>query len=420
MKKAIKINLNSIAFHIDEDAYELLDEYLNSVKLHFRDIQGSQNIIEDIEVRISELFQSKINESKQVITIQDVRQIMDTLGRPADFDGPGEEDEETKESGTYIYKKSKRLYRDHENALLGGVGAGVGAFLNMEPVWPRLAFVILFFASGFGAILYIILWIVVPPARTTAEKLEMRGESITLENIEKSMTEEYKKVRKNVDDFRSSERYKSFTNGLANVVNALGKILLALLKIAGLIVGILLIIAGIVALMGITGLVFFDFDLVSNLLDFHWPLFSDKLQTHLHSKDVTLLLITLFLAVGIPLMALIYTAVKTIFQIKVNDKALGMGVFVLWLLSVLFVGYSLFIEKGDVNSMGYQGIEGDMVQTDARFLYLQGNEALDPPMRFLRFFWSGEEYGYRPNDNVKDIFYGYQIRDSILVLDPFF
>lgn len=343
-----------MAFHIDEDAYYLLNDYLTSVKAYFSRQQDAQNIIEDIEARIAELFQEKLSDNKQVISIDDVQQMIHVLGKPSDFGV--ENGDEPPQDEPFMYKKSKRLYRDHENALLGGVSAGLGAFLNIDPLWPRLLFILLFFASGFGAILYIILWIVVPPARTTAEKLEMKGESITLENIEKSINNEYQKVKQNFDDFRSSKRYQDISDTLTEIVNVIGRILLALLKVAGVIIGVFLIIGGIVALMGITGTIFFDFDWLYTMFDIRISSFEHMLENYTGSDDVTLLLISTFLAAGIPVLVLIYGVIKLIFQIKSNDRNLGLGLFVLWLLAAVFTVYMLFVDPYNFRDRNYHGI----------------------------------------------------------------
>lgn len=458
MKKTIKINLNSIAFHIDEDAYSLLDNYLSSVKTYFDRHQDSGNIIEDIEARIAELFQTKLSSSKQVINIDDVQEVIKILGKPSDF-GDENESEEKENEESYIYKKSKRLYRDRENGLLGGVSAGLGAYLNIDTLWIRIAFVLLLFASFFGLVLYIILWIVVPPARTMAEKLEMKGESITLDNIEKTINTEYQKVKKNFDDWRSSSQYNNFSNTLTEILNTIGRILLVILKIAGSLIGVALIIAGILALLGITGMIFFDFNWLIHLFDWRFDSFREILESYTHSNDVTLLMLSIFLAVVLPLLVLIYGGIKMIFQVKTNDKSLGLGIFVLWLLSTIFAVYMLVIEREDLDIKGYHGFEQNLNIGQADYMYINLNQNFDEPDMLTRFILSDEEYGYdyignekmlfdHPEINIKtsrdSIFrmniikeslglnhhkaegfamhvrYDYSVMDSVLALDPYF
>lgn len=458
MKKTVKINLNSLAFHIDEDAYILLDDYLSSVKVYFDRYQDSGNIIEDIEARIAELFQTKISNTKQVINNDDVQEVINTLGKPSDF-GAEEDTQEKDSNESYIFKKSKRLYRDKENGLLGGVSAGLGEYLNLDPLWIRIAFILLLFASLFGLVLYIILWIVVPPARTTAEKLEMRGESITLDNIEKTINTEYQKVKKNFDDWRSSGQYRNFSSTLTEIFNTIGKILLAIIKFAGLLVGVVLIIAGILALLGITGMIFFDFNALSNLFDMRFDSFREILERYTHSEDVTLLMLSIFLTAVLPLFALIYGGIKMIFQVKTNDKALGLGIFVLWLLSAIFAVYTLVIEKEDLDIKGYHGIEQTIQLEESDIMYIGTNQLFEKPEMFTRFLLSEKEYGLSTSENSKilydrpeirirqsrdnkyriniikqsmglnqkkaemharNIMYDYVWKDSVLTLDPYF
>lgn len=175
MKKTIKINLSGTIFHFDEDAYELLSSYLEKIHAHFITSEGGSEIISDIELRMAELFQSKLSESKQVITVEDVREVIKNMGDPEDFSVEQEEEKETTAPPS-----TKKLYRDTDNAIIGGVSAGLGAYFNIDPVWIRLIFVLLMLAYGLVGVLYILLWIFIPRAETYAQKPEMKGEKITL------------------------------------------------------------------------------------------------------------------------------------------------------------------------------------------------------------------------------------------------
>ena len=142
MKKAIKINLSGIIFHIDDDAYEKLKTYLDTISRHFSNKQESKEIVDDIESRIAELFQEKISEENQVVTVKIVDEVIDIMGNPEDIADSGEE---TEAKGTFheTYNKSKRLYRDPENSVIGGVCGGLSAYFNVDPVIFRLLFVII-------------------------------------------------------------------------------------------------------------------------------------------------------------------------------------------------------------------------------------------------------------------------------------
>lgn len=199
MKKTLNINIRGIVFNIDEDAYQRLNDYLSEINRHYKNKPGYEDIVNDIEHRIVELFQEKTNEQKQVIVIADVDDIIATLGHPTDFER--ELEDEMSAENQRNYRGSKRLFRDPENRVIGGVCSGLGYYFRVDPVWFRLAFVLAVIFGGTGLLLYIILWIVIPPARTVTDRLNMMGEPINISNIEKSVKEEMSQVKDKLDDF---------------------------------------------------------------------------------------------------------------------------------------------------------------------------------------------------------------------------
>ncbi|NOY50960.1 MAG: PspC domain-containing protein [Chlorobi bacterium] len=204
MKKTINININGISFILDEDAYKLLNDYLRSIKGHFKNRSGSDEIISDIEARIAELFQQMLSETKQVLNIEDIRKVQDRLGQTSDFDSESEEETvyEARPPGS-----RKRLFRDINDRMIGGVCSGLGAYLNIDTSWVRLAFVIALI-SGVSPLAYIILWIVMPVALTEAERREMHGGAVNISNIEKTIREELNEIRNKVDDLAGQARDK--------------------------------------------------------------------------------------------------------------------------------------------------------------------------------------------------------------------
>jgi phage shock protein PspC (stress-responsive transcriptional regulator) len=193
MKKTLTINLANQVFHIDEDAFYRLREYLDRIEGHFSDKNERNDIISDIESRIGELFTQRKTQQKQVITIQDVEEIIGIMGDPGEIGG-----EEQSESQNYSSTSaSKRLYRDPDNRVLGGVCGGIGQYFKIDPLIVRIVFLVAFFGFGIGFLIYIILWIVVPEARTTAQKLEMRGDLVNASNIGKFVKDEFDTVKKN-------------------------------------------------------------------------------------------------------------------------------------------------------------------------------------------------------------------------------
>jgi phage shock protein PspC (stress-responsive transcriptional regulator) len=184
MKKTITINLGGIVFHIDEDAYQVLDKYLKTLGDFYSGDPASSEILEDIEARMAELFRERLD--REVITLENAEEVIGILGYPEDLieEDPSAVYEQVQHS------RYRRIYRDPDNRILGGVCGGLGAYFNIDPLVFRLLFVVITLAGGAGVLLYIIFWIVVPEAKTTAQKLEMRGKPVNVSNIGKTVKEE--------------------------------------------------------------------------------------------------------------------------------------------------------------------------------------------------------------------------------------
>lgn len=194
MKITVSINLGGYSFNIDEDAYSELKRYLRNLELHFAGDESASEILSDIETRMAELFRTKITSFKQVISIEDVRQSISVMGTPEDISDNGGKSTREKFSSPGYH----RMYRDTDNRIIGGVCAGIGAYWDIEPLIIRIIFIALILAGGIGAIVYLILYIVLPEARTTAQKIEMKGEPVNIHNIKDAVKKEFETVRKNM------------------------------------------------------------------------------------------------------------------------------------------------------------------------------------------------------------------------------
>jgi phage shock protein PspC (stress-responsive transcriptional regulator) len=194
MKITVSINLGGQFFNIDEDAYAELKIYLRNLELHFAGEESSSEILSDIEARMAEIFRTKLTSYKQVITIDDVREVIAILGMPEDI-SDSEGDSSGRKSSSSGYH---RMYRDPDHRIIGGVCAGMGAYWDIDPIIIRIIFVALIFAGGIGAIVYLILYVVLPEARTTAQKIEMKGEPVNIHNIKEAVKKEFDSVRKNM------------------------------------------------------------------------------------------------------------------------------------------------------------------------------------------------------------------------------
>jgi phage shock protein PspC (stress-responsive transcriptional regulator) len=348
MKKAVQINIGGRYFHIDEDAYQVLNEYLESLKAHFeKEKEAGNEIIEDIEQRMTELFESKLTNNKQVISLDDVHEVIKILGRIEDFEFVEEKDEfkeeEEEKETTYKRKENRRLYRDPDNSYLGGVAAGLGAYFNIDPLWPRLLFVALVFANGFGIILYFILWVIVPKAKTTAQKLQMKGEPVTVQNIEKSISDEYQKVKRNIHKMKDSEKFQKTQEVFNDILTGIGLLFKALLKLIIYIIGIAFIIAGIVLIVGIGITIFTRFNLFDSI---HWPEINlpDLSEIFIDPANFNLMTICIIILVLVPLLALIYGGIKLIFNIKAKNRILGATALTAWILALILLITLVFIE----------------------------------------------------------------------------
>jgi phage shock protein PspC (stress-responsive transcriptional regulator) len=195
MKITVSINIGGYSFNIDEDAYAELKRYLKNLELHFAGEESSAEILSDIETRMAEIFRTKLTTYKQVINIDDVKQVITVLGAPediSDVDGPTARDK-------FSSRGYHRMYRDPDHRVIGGVCAGMAAYWQVEVWLVRLIFFILLMMGGIGILIYLILYIVLPEARTTAEKIEMKGRPVNIHNIKDSVKKEFDTVRKNMN-----------------------------------------------------------------------------------------------------------------------------------------------------------------------------------------------------------------------------
>ncbi len=210
MQKTVNINLSGSIFYIDDDAYTMLRDYLDKLESYFGNQEEGKEIIKDIESRIAELFNEKLKDKSAVVNKAMVNDVISKMGQPEDFEGEATEGQGSNRVKQEVYnKQKKRLYRDIDNRILGGVCGGIAAYFNTDPVFVRVLFVILPFLSlGIIIPVYIVLWIIIPAALTTAQKLEMRGENVTIKNIEKAIRNEYEDVKEHFSKVRESKMYK--------------------------------------------------------------------------------------------------------------------------------------------------------------------------------------------------------------------
>lgn len=207
MKKTVPINLGGHPITIDEDAYQYLDHYLEAVDASFRHLDGHDEILQDIEVRVAELLQEQLK-GRMIVSRADVDAVIAIMGRPEDF---GEAQSRTSSSGSASagsetkshmgFRPGKKLFRDTDDKIIGGVCSGLAAYFGIhDPVWVRLIFAILFISGGFGVLLYIAMLIIVPKAETAADRLAMRGEPVNISTIAQAVEKQIEEISEKLSE----------------------------------------------------------------------------------------------------------------------------------------------------------------------------------------------------------------------------
>jgi phage shock protein PspC (stress-responsive transcriptional regulator) len=243
MNKTVSINLGGLFFHIDEDAYQKLNRYFDAIKRSLSP-DGKEEIMSDIEGRIAELLSEKLKNDKQVVGSREVDEVIAVMGQPEDY----RIDEETAKQSSQTYYtpgydpiRTKKFYRDGDRNMIAGVCAGIAHYFRIDPLWIRIIFIIsLFLSFGTSIIVYVLLWILIPKAITTTEKLEMTGEPINISNIEKKVREEINSVSErlqNVDYGKIGAQARTGAERVgSNVGSAFSSLFRALAKVIGAII----------------------------------------------------------------------------------------------------------------------------------------------------------------------------------------
>ncbi len=348
MNKTININLGGIFFHIDENAYFKLKNYLDSIRKSLSDDSNGKNeILEDIESRIGEILSEKITDVRQVVNLENIDEIISIMGKPEDY----YVDEDFFEEETNKAQKSKnrkKLFRDSADKFLGGVSSGLAYYLDVDVIWIRLTWLLLFFGFGFGGLVYLLLWILLPVANTTSEKLEMEGEPVTISNIEKKIKDELSDVSKRMQDgiddvskqFKEGNYEAKIKTGLQEIIDFIQKILNFFFKTFGKIIGfILLLIAGLMLIGLFIGI--FSWGSIEILG------FSDEFVSYpdfIYNSRIPKVLLTafLFLAIGIPLVFFFMLGLrilsKNVKSFTVSTKLSLLGVWLISILALVFAG----------------------------------------------------------------------------------
>lgn len=514
MKKNISINISGIIFHIEEDGYENLRKYLDSIKRYFASFEDSSEILSDIESRIAEIFLARLNDGKQVITAEDVSGLMATMGSVSDFKAAEEQDfvdDSYKAQSDSSQKQSKtgttaarKLQRDQKRKILGGVCAGLAHYFNIDPVWPRLLFALLVLGSygslllvyiilwivlpasedleeepsvkkmfrdteqkviggvasgvaaffgadialtrvlfvvtaffgGLGLIVYIILWIALPQAKTITERMQMQGEPVTLSNIETT-------VKKGLNEKEQGEEsvlakivlfpFRVIAMILEAITKVLGPLFRVFIDVLRVAIGIVISLIGLSMILSLVlaagilfGFVHFsDYPAWWNITELGMPLeaIRNSFPTWTAFFVFTLLLVP---ALFINLIGNSIIAKRIVFNAMV-----GWSLFVLFFVSVAVVAVSIpqivyaFKEEGEYKVEQTFSIDGKTTvlrvneigldDYDMTSLTLKGYAGTE--IKLVKRFEAQGNTRKSASENAQMVGYNVVQQDSVLVFD---
>ncbi len=427
MKKTIHINLAGLVFKIEEDAYTRLDQYLEAVKVKLGGGDEAKEIIDDITLRIAEIFKGAHRDSGSAITTTQVEEVIATLGTPEDYDLNDESDAPSAKSKEWQPPLRKRLFRDTDNQILAGVCSGLSNYFNIDPIVFRLLFIIGLF-YGISILPYIILWIALPKAITVQQRLSMMGGEQGQDSWVKRQSGRVERTRT--------------TNGA--------------LRVVAVVVGIVLMVLSFVTLVGTTMALSIS-DLVFGTFISNGAWIPELPELLLTQGQIGLAQLGLGLLIGIPLLFLFYLGMHLVFQFKRGGTPLAIAGLVLWLAGLGLVAYTS-VDTVRAFSHTYTNIETRKLDLpSSNTLYLKANSAtlqLDKGKRIgnsdeiairlfegelitlgnphLRITKGGEEVKItiekkargrqmeEATENASLIEYFYLQKDSVLLLDRFF
>lgn len=377
MNKTVTINISGIIFHIEEAAFDKLSKYLSTIKGYFSNADGGNEIMSDIEARIAEMLQSKTSAIKQVVLMSDVDYVMESMGKPEVFaEDAGNNSNQNDYDSDYAEGNEpikKRLYRDGDSKVLGGVCSGIGHYFGIDPVWLRIALLLMLFFAGTGVLLYLILWIAIPEAKTTSEKLAMKGEKADINNITKAVKEEAEHLKKRMEKYGTEFKNMASNsrdvprNTVEKIVDFIGDVLVNIGRVLLKIVGVLLVIVGVIFFLGLSSSVLGLSFMTNNTNGGEWI---DLLL--LDGKDFYLGIFGIAIFVGVPIIMMIYAGIKILFKIKYSNRWVNLSAGIIWLVGFLMVLYLGIKTGSDFNKTAKVRENFSVAQKD--ILYLKKHE----------------------------------------------
>jgi phage shock protein PspC (stress-responsive transcriptional regulator) len=406
MNKTVNINIGGLFFHIDEDAYQKLTRYFEAIKRSLSNSSGQDEIMKDIEMRVAELLTEKQKSDKHVINIKDVDEVIVVMGQPEDYRIDEDSDDKPKEP-FYPYTKSRKLYRDKDHGTIAGVCTGLGHYFGIDAVWVKILFLILAFTS-FGIIAYFVLWIAMPKAITTSEKLEMTGEPVTISNIEKKVREEFDSVSnklKNVDYDKMGNEVK---NGAERVAGGIGDVLMSIFKVFAKILGTIIVVFSSLALLGIC--------VASIILIFSSSMPDNYILNHINTPigletPIWVQGILFLLAAGIPMFFFLILGLKLLVT---NLKSIGnIAKYSLLAIWIIAVGILISLGINEATQIAFDGKEVkkeviNIAPTDTLQIKFKNNDF------YSKNRYDTTDFRLTQDENNKEIIYSNNITLEIM------
>lgn len=325
MNRIISINIRGVVFQIEEDAFDYLDHYLKKLKRHFQDEDGTDEILADIENRIAEML-TRDPGLQGSVNLDRVKAIVSQMGEPEEIDAESEEENEYRH--TYNPSGKRVLFRDPEHRWMGGVCSGLGNYFDTDPLWIRILFLFAFLTFGTGLLLYVLLWALIPEAKTTSERLEMKGEKVTIDTIEKTVREGFDRIKKDFDDADIADNTK---RAAKQAGKAIGGVARTGVQVVSRLFGLALVTTILISMV-VAGFAYFGF-LIDLWRTPFFPFFQQLFETQAEYILYSLSLAGLFV---LPMIGALYLGIRLLLGIRQGSPWIGKSIGLLWIVALVF------------------------------------------------------------------------------------
>lgn len=389
MNKTVSINLGGFFFHIDEDAYQKLNRYFDAIRRSLSP-DGKDEIMSDIEGRIAELLSEKLKNDKQVAGIREIDEVIAVMGQPEDYriDEEVTGAKNTYTGAGYPFIRTRKFYRDGDKSIISGVCAGLAHYFRIDPLWIRILFVIsLFISFGTSIFIYILLWILIPKAITTTEKLEMTGEPINISNIERKVKEEIDMVAEKFRNVDYDKLGANAKNGAEKVGSGIGYVFSVIFKVIAKIIGAFITI---ISAVGLGSLVIMLILLLFSTSMSHTAWYPYIGSLNYTDAPVWVVGFVGFFAIAVPLFALFLLGLKILVD---NLKPIGnitkYTLLALWILSLGSIIYLGMRQASEISAQGKSLHKKEIVisESDTLNIKFRYNDYFTKSLRYNSDFW---------------------------------